>query len=76
MAFVAWEVHLHVACGQLYGFCTAIHRVNKLRPSAHGVEREASGVAEHVEHFLALGETLEQGTVLALIDEESCLLTL
>ena len=50
----------------MYEFCSA----------PHGIEGETSSVAEHVEHFLALGETLEQRAVLALVNEESCFLSL
>ena len=50
--------------------------MNELCPTAHGIEREAASVAEHIEHLAALAELLDQGTVLALIDEEASLLTL
>ena len=49
--------------------------MNQLCPTPHGIERETSGIAEHIEHTLTTSESFEQWTVLALIDEEACLLT-
>ena len=46
----------------------------ELGTATHGVERKAARVAEHIQHALALGEFLEQGTILTLVNEEACLL--
>ena len=49
--------------------------MNQLCPTPHGIEREATSVAEHIEHLLTLRVFLKQRTVLTLVDEEACLLT-
>ena len=42
--------------------------------SAHGIEGEATRIAEHIEHPFATGIFFQQGTVLALVNEETGLL--
>ena len=76
MAGVAGEIHFHISCGEFYCLSATIDRMHQFGTSAHGIEREAAGVAEHVKHLLAMGETLKQRTVFTLVDEETCLLTL
>ena len=49
--------------------------MNQLCPTPHGIEREATSVAEHIEHLLALGILFEKGAILTLVDEEARLLT-
>ena len=44
--------------------------------AAHGVEGEAAGVAEHIEHTSAAGIALEERAVVALIHKEAGLLAL
>lgn len=76
--FVAWivgEVEGDVRAGDVDGTGTAVNRMDELGTTSHGVEGEASGIAEHVEHAAVVGVALEKGAVLALIDEEACLLT-
>ena len=75
VAWVAREVESDVLIGQLDRLGAAIHGVNRLGIAAHGIDRETAGIAEHVEHALALGVMLEQGAVLTLIYEETGLLT-
>ncbi len=75
VTLVTGEVQLHVLCGQLNSLGTAIHRVDKLRPTPHGVEREATGIAEHIKHLLAIRELFEQRAVVPLVNEEARLLS-
>lgn len=51
---VVWEVHVHISVGQFDGFARTVDRVHDFRTATHGVEREASRVAEHVQHTFAL----------------------
>ncbi len=75
MAWVAREVESDVLIGQLDRLGTAVHGVNRLGIATHGIDRETAGIAEHVEHALALGIMLQQGAVLTLVYEETGLLT-
>ena len=74
VALVAGVVELHVALGEHHCLARAVDRVHQLCPTTHGIERESASVAEHVEHAAALAVALEQGAVLALVDEEARLL--
>ena len=72
---IAREVERHIASGELDGLQRAVDRVHQRRSSPHGVERESSCVAEHIQHAAPAGIMLEQRAVVALVDEESRLLT-
>ena len=74
MAGIAGEVKLDVGVGEGCGFGRGVDRVDAQRPSAHGIDRETAGVAEHVEHMSPFCETLEEAAVFALVDEEAGLL--
>ena len=74
MRCVGAEIEGHIAVAELDGFARDIHRLDIFRTAAQGCEREASGVAEAVEHPVACSETLDEGPVLALVDEEARLL--
>ena len=75
MTVVAGEVQLHVAVGQFDGLGTAVDGMDERRPTPHGIEREATCIAEHIQYPTVLGVFLQQGTVLALVDEETRLLS-
>ncbi len=75
MAAVTGEVHVDVESCEFNGFRTAVYRVHQFGSATHGIDREATRIAEHIEHATALGVTLEQRTVFALIYKESRLLT-
>ena len=75
VTWVAREIELHIATGQFDGLGRTIDGMNQLGTTTHGVERESTCVAEHIEHTLTLGVFLKQGTVLALVNEETGLLT-
>ena len=74
MAFIAREIQLHITIGQFDGLRTAIYGMYQFCPAPHSVERESTGIAEHVQHTLSFGEALQHRTVLTLIHEESRLL--
>ena len=74
MTSVTREIQLYITIRELDGLGTAVDGMNECCPTPHGIERETTRIAEHIEHFLVLGIFLEQGTVLALIDEEARLL--
>lgn len=76
MPVVSWKVERYVGVGQFYGFSTAVDGVYEVGSSPHCIYRETAGITEHVEHGAPLGITLEQAAVVALVDEESCLLSL
>ena len=69
-------VELNIVVGEIDCLLRHIDRMYELCPSAHGIEREATSVAEHIEYLATLAELLNQGTVLTLINEETCLLSL
>ena len=76
MPFVAREVKLYVGIHQLNGLGAAVHRVHQLCPTPHGIDAETACVAEHIEHLAPASIAFHQGTIVALVDEEACLLPL
>ena len=76
MARVVGEIQLHIAACQLYCLCRTVDTAHLNGSATHGIERESPCVAEHIEHPLALGVLFQQGTVLALVDEEAGFLSL
>ncbi len=75
MTVVAGEIQLNVGIGERGGLGRRIDRVDLHCASAHCIDGEAARVAEHVQHLPPLGEFLEQGAVLTLVNEETGLLT-
>ena len=71
---VARVIKLHVAASEAHSLAGAVDAVDELCPATHGIEGESTSVAEHVEHTSVVAVALEQGAVLALIDEEASLL--
>ena len=71
MAIIVRKVHSHVKIGQLHSLCTAVNRVYNLRSAAHGVNREAPCVAEHIQYALPLCIVFEQQSVLTLVNKEA-----
>ena len=59
MAVVAGEVQLHVTVGQFDGLGTAVDGMDECRPTPHGIEREATCIAEHIQYPPALGVFLQ-----------------
>ena len=45
--------------------------MHQLCPSAHSIEREAAGIAEHIQHVFVPGVFFQQTAVFALVDEET-----
>ena len=72
---VSGEIDLNVGINEFDGLGTAIHRVDQLCPTPHGIDAETTGVAEHVEHLAAFGIAFHKGAVVALIYEEARLLS-
>ena len=64
MARVAREVQFHILVGKVDGLGRAVHRVNEVGTTTHSVERETTGVAEHVQHVAPLGIAFQEVTVL------------
>lgn len=75
MAIVAGVVEINVGIGQCNGLCRAVDRCHPLSASSHGIDREASGVAEHVEYTATFRIVFEQRSVVALVDKKSCFLS-
>ena len=75
MTGVTGEVKRYIPVGEFDSLSTTIDRVHKLRPTPHSVKRESTGVTEHVQYLLASRETLQESTVLALINEKASLLS-
>ena len=75
MAAVFREIEFHVLFGEFDGSGGRIHGMDKARAASHCVKGETSRVAKHVERVPPAGVTFEQGPVLPLVDEKSCLLS-
>lgn len=76
MTFVAREIQLDIGIRKSDGLGRRIDRMDELRPSAHGIDRESSGVTEHVEHLCTMTVFLKKRAVVTLIHEKSGLLAL
>ena len=74
MTLVTREIERDVLIGQFDGLGTAIHGVYLLGIASHRIDGETAGIAEHVEHALALGILLQKGAVVTLVNEEAGLL--
>ena len=70
------EIQPHVLVGQLHGALRGVDRADLLRSARGGVDREASRVAEGVEHGAARSVAFHQFAVAALVEEEARLLSL
>ena len=75
MALIVGEIQFDVAVGEFDGLGTTIDGMDELGPTPHSVKRKTASIAEHVEYALASGVAFEQGTIFALVDEETGLLT-
>ena len=75
MARVTREVQFYVGIHQIYGLGRTVHGMHFLCPTAHGINRKAASVAEHIQHRATMGILLDQCTVVALVNEEAGLLT-
>ncbi len=74
MAGIAGEIEFNILPRELNSLGTTVNRMDQLRSSSHGVDRKAARIAEHVEHATPLCIVLEKQPIVALIDEEACLL--
>ena len=74
MTRVARKIQRHITVGELDGLSTTVDRMHKLSPTTHGIKRESTGITEHIQHLLACRETLQESTVLTLVNEETGLL--
>ena len=50
--------------------------MHQIRSSAHGIERETAGIAEHIQYVPSLSVVFQQMTVLTLVDKETGFLSL
>ena len=75
MTHVTREIEFYITISEFDGFSTTIDRMHQLSPTPHGIEREATGIAEHIEYTFTTSKSLEQWTVLSLVYEEPRLLS-
>ena len=54
MAFVAREVKLYILVSQVDGLGRTVYRVYQVGSPTHSIEREAAGVAEHIQYITTL----------------------
>ena len=74
MTSITWEVQLHILLGQFDGFRRTVYTVYEFGTTTHGIERETTRIAEHIQDALTLRIMLQQRAVLTLVDKESRLL--
>ena len=74
VTLITREVQFHITTRQFYRLCRTVNRVNQFGSSTHRIERKTSCVAEHIQHPSPLCVVLKKRTVVALVDEEACLL--
>ena len=75
MRSVLTKVVRHIAADQVNGFLADIHRVHQFSATTQGIDRETARVAEHIEYLFVLRIMLQEWAVVALVDEETRLLT-
>ncbi len=61
----------HIGFSQRNGLGRTVDRVYEIGLAAQGIDREAAGVAEHVEYIAASGIHFKQLAVVALVNEEA-----
>ena len=71
---VAGEVQLHIGVDEVHGLGRTVHGMYEGCASAHGIDREAARVAEHVQHVAPGGVALQEAAVVPLVHEEARLL--
>ncbi len=76
VARVAREVEVDVAACELDGLGGHIYTVHPFCSSAHGVDGESSGVAEHVQDGALAAILFEKTAVFTLVNEETSLLAM
>ena len=60
MTAVTGKVQLYVLVCQINGFCRAVYGVHQVGIATHGVDRKATGVAEHVQYIAPIGIAFQQ----------------
>ena len=60
MACVTREIEFYITISEFDGFSTTIDRMHQLSPTPHGIEREATSIAEHIEYTFTTSKSLEQ----------------
>lgn len=70
-----WEIARHITIYQLHGLFADIHRIHPMRSTPQGIHRKTARIAKHIQHITPLGITLQQGSILTLVNKKSRLLT-
>ncbi len=65
------EIAGDIAAHQVDSLLAHVHGMHQPCASAEGINGKSAGVAEHIEDILAACIPLEQGTILALVDEKA-----
>ena len=71
VARVIGEIEFYVLFRQFDSFCRRIDAMHEFSPATHSIKREATRIAEHIQHTLTLRELLQQRTILALVNKEA-----
>ena len=75
MTLIAFKVQSHIAVRKLYGLCATVNRMYQFSTTTHGINRESTGITEHIQHALTCRIFLKQRTVITLVYKESRLLS-
>ena len=76
MAGIIREVQRHVLIGELDGLRATVDGMHQPGTTPHGIDRKATGIAEHVQHATSLRVLLKQMAILTLVDKEARLLAM
>ncbi len=59
MTSVTGEIEFYITVREFDGFRTTVNRVYQFCPSPHGIERESTGITEHIKNPLAFSELFQ-----------------
>ena len=69
------KIACHITFYQLHGLFADVHRIHPMRSTPQGIHRKTARIAKHIQHITPLGITLQQGSILTLVNKKSRLLT-
>ncbi len=74
VARIAGKVQFGMLPGQVNGLPAAVHAMEQLGSSTHGIDAETTGISKHIQDLTTFGIVPYQFSVFALINEKTCLL--
>jgi len=75
MAGVTGEIQFYILVREVNSLGGTVYRMYQFGITTHTINREATGITEHIQHRTSVSIAFQQCAVLALIHEEARLLS-